>query len=71
VIIAAAVMLLVQDGKLTLDDRAVSYLDAAPSGWNDITLRQLLSHTSGLVSEGPGYSALKERLFAATRIQAG
>ena len=53
--IATAIMLLVQEGKLGLDDRATKYLDGAPATWNEITIRQLLSHTSGLVRDPLDY----------------
>ncbi len=45
---AAAVLLLVEDGKLHLDDPVRKYLPAAPRSWAPITIRQLLNHTSGL-----------------------
>lgn len=45
---AAAIMMLVQDGKLELDDPVTRYLPAAPAAWHDITIRHLLTHTSGL-----------------------
>jgi D-alanyl-D-alanine carboxypeptidase len=57
--LASAVMLLVNDGKLSLDDRANRYLESTPAAWNDITIRHLLSHTSGLVREGPAFDRLK------------
>lgn len=44
---AAAVMLLVRDGKLALDDRVSKYFDV-PKVWPAITVRHLLNHTSGL-----------------------
>ena len=44
--LAASVLLLVQDGKLSLDDRVSKYLpDLTRAG--EITIRQLLTHTSG------------------------
>jgi CubicO group peptidase (beta-lactamase class C family) len=46
--VAAAVLLLVQDGKLSLDDRISPFIEHAPESWRNITLRQLLSHTSGI-----------------------
>jgi CubicO group peptidase (beta-lactamase class C family) len=49
---AAAVMLLVQDHRLALDDHINRYLKEAPPAWRDITIRQLLNHTSGLAIEG-------------------
>ncbi len=45
---AAAVMLLVEDGKMTLDDSVRKYLPEAPKSWQPITIRQMLNHTSGL-----------------------
>jgi CubicO group peptidase (beta-lactamase class C family) len=45
---ATAVMLLVHDGKLALDDPASKYLGAVPAAWEKITVRQLLSHTAGV-----------------------
>jgi CubicO group peptidase (beta-lactamase class C family) len=44
---AFAVMLLVQDGKLSLDDKLTRYFPDAPAGWDSITVRHLLNHTSG------------------------
>jgi CubicO group peptidase (beta-lactamase class C family) len=44
---AMAVMTLVEEGKLSLDDRISKYL-TTPSGWSRITVRHLLTHTSGL-----------------------
>lgn len=45
---AAAVLLLESEGKLSLDSPVVDFLDDVPAGWNDIRIRQLLSHTAGL-----------------------
>lgn len=44
-----AVMLLVEEGKVGLDDPITKYLPAnAPDIWQKITVRNLLNHTSGL-----------------------
>src|SRR5271169_5195603 len=43
---AGAILLLVQDGKLSLDDRVGRYLPDLTRA-NEITIHQLLSHTSG------------------------
>ncbi|HYC89100.1 MAG TPA: serine hydrolase domain-containing protein [Thermoanaerobaculia bacterium] len=59
--LAAAVMLLAQDGKLQLDDSVRTFLPDAPESWNAITLRHLLSHTSGVVREPPGFDPYKVR----------
>ena len=53
--IATGVMLLVQDGKLGVDDPVRRYLPDAPETWNGITIRHLLSHTAGLVREAPAF----------------
>jgi CubicO group peptidase (beta-lactamase class C family) len=45
---AAAIMMLVQDGKIHLEDRITEYFPDAPEGWRDITIRNLLTHTSGI-----------------------
>ena len=46
---AAAVLLLAQAGKLTIDDPVRKWLPALPQEANAITLRHLLTHTSGLI----------------------
>jgi CubicO group peptidase (beta-lactamase class C family) len=45
---AMAVMMLVEEGKLGLDDPIVQYFPGAPSTWKGITVRHLLTHTSGI-----------------------
>lgn len=45
---AAAILLLAQDGKLTIDDPVGKHLPAAPKAWEKVTLRHLLTHTSGV-----------------------
>ena len=45
---AAAVMLLVQDGRLSLDDPVTRFLPEAPREWRAIRIRHLLTHTSGI-----------------------
>jgi CubicO group peptidase (beta-lactamase class C family) len=57
--IATGIMLLVRDGKLALDDKVSTRLEGVPESWKDITLRHLLSHTSGLVRECPGFDSWK------------
>lgn len=43
-----AAMQLVEAGKLDLDAPLTAYLEALPAAWNGITVRQILTHTSGL-----------------------
>ncbi len=45
---AGAVMLLVEEGKLGLDDRISKYIAGTPDTWKAITIRHLLTHTSGI-----------------------
>jgi CubicO group peptidase (beta-lactamase class C family) len=45
---AAAVMILAQENKLSLDDKIAKYFPDAPANWKDITVWHLLTHTSGL-----------------------
>ncbi|HZY96154.1 MAG TPA: serine hydrolase domain-containing protein [Candidatus Cybelea sp.] len=59
---AAAVLLLVQDGKVSLDDRVVKYVPEFHLG-TDVTIAQLLSQTSGL----PNYSSLPNIASELTR----
>jgi len=44
---ATAVMMLVEEGKVGLDDPLTKYFKDAPASWNDVTVRELLSHTGG------------------------
>lgn len=44
---AFAIMLLVEDGKLSLDDRLTKFFPDAPSSWDSVTIRNLLTHTAG------------------------
>src|SRR5207244_4067380 len=45
---ATAVMLQVEDGKLALSDPVTKFFPDAPTSWRDITVRHLLTHTSGI-----------------------
>jgi CubicO group peptidase (beta-lactamase class C family) len=57
--IAAGIMLLVQEGQINLDDKISKFLEGTPETWKEITVRHLLTHTSGIVREAPGFDALK------------
>jgi CubicO group peptidase (beta-lactamase class C family) len=52
---ATAVMMLVEEGKVGLDDPVQKYFTDAPASWKNIKIRNLLSHTSGLgeYEDGP------------------
>jgi CubicO group peptidase (beta-lactamase class C family) len=45
---ATAVMMLVEEGKLSLDDKITRFFPDAPASWSAITVRHLLTHTSGM-----------------------
>jgi CubicO group peptidase (beta-lactamase class C family) len=53
---AAAVMLQVEDGKLSLSDPLTKFFPDAPDSWRGITVRHLLTHTSGI----PDYEGTAE-----------
>lgn len=57
--IATGVLLLVQDGKISLDDNISKFLEGTPDTWKPITVRHLLTHTSGIIREAPGFDPLK------------
>jgi D-alanyl-D-alanine carboxypeptidase len=57
--IATGIMLLVQEGKISLDDNVGKFLEGTPETWKPITVRHLLTHTSGIVREAPGFDPLK------------
>jgi D-alanyl-D-alanine carboxypeptidase len=45
---SAAIFMLMEEGKLSLDDPIGKQLEGTPDAWKGITLRHLLSHTSGI-----------------------
>ena len=45
---ATAVLKLVEEGKLSLDDSVTKWLPEAPAAWSGVTVRHCLTHTSGL-----------------------
>jgi len=53
-ITAGAIMLLVEEGKVSLDGKISAYIPNTPEQWKDVTVRHLLNHTSGI----PSYSVL-------------
>ncbi|MBX3244033.1 MAG: beta-lactamase family protein [Acidobacteria bacterium] len=56
--LAVGILQLVEQGKVGLDDKVSKYFPDAPDTWSSITVRNLLSHTSGIVREAPGFSGL-------------
>ncbi len=52
---AVSIMLLVDEGRLTLSDPVAKYLPGFPdvAGWKPVSIRDLLTHTSGLSGNDP------------------
>lgn len=48
-ITALAIMKLVEDGEISLEDKLLSFYPELPANFKDITLKHLLSHRSGLL----------------------
>jgi CubicO group peptidase (beta-lactamase class C family) len=48
---AAAIMLLVEDGKIGVDDPITNYFSWVPDEWSGVRVRHLLTHTSGIRPE--------------------
>jgi len=53
--VTAAVMMLVQENKLGLDDPIHQFLPSLPSEWLGVTIRHLMTHTSGI----PDYEEIR------------
>jgi CubicO group peptidase (beta-lactamase class C family) len=51
---ANLVLMQVEAGAMRLDDPIARYVPATPAAWGHVTLRQLLSHTSGLPASAGG-----------------
>lgn len=46
--VSAAIMMLVEEGRVSLEDSIAKYFPGAPASWKPIRIKNLLSHTSGL-----------------------
>jgi CubicO group peptidase (beta-lactamase class C family) len=68
---ATAVMLLAQDGKIDIDAKVARYLPAAPHA-SEITIRQLLTQTSGLAEyiTQPGFSLTSMTVYSPAQLLA-
>jgi CubicO group peptidase (beta-lactamase class C family) len=47
-----AIMMLYEEGKMGLDDKVTKYIPESPAAWKEVTIRQLLTHTSGIADYG-------------------
>jgi CubicO group peptidase (beta-lactamase class C family) len=57
---ATAVMMLVEEGKIKLDDPINSYFKDAPPSWNQVTASELLSHTAGFTDYPDNFDFRKD-----------
>ncbi len=57
---ATAVMLLVEAGKVGLEDPLTIYFPEAPASWKQVTVRELLSHTAGLTDYPEDFDERKD-----------
>lgn len=51
-----AILKLMEEGKLSLDDYVHKFFPDAPETWKPIQVKHLMSHSSGLKREGPAYN---------------
>src|SRR6478752_2906328 len=57
---ATAVMMLVEEGKISLDDSITKYFPDAPPTWKPVTVRHLLSHTAGFTDYPKNFNYRKD-----------
>ncbi len=57
---ATAVMMLVEDGKIGLEDPLTKFFPDAPATWKQVTIRELLSHTAGFTDYPKNFDMRKD-----------
>jgi CubicO group peptidase (beta-lactamase class C family) len=57
---ATAVMMLVEEGKIGLEDPLSKYFPDAPAFWQQVTIRELLSHTAGFTDYPKDFDMRKD-----------
>ncbi len=57
---ATAVMMLVEAGKVGLEDPLTKYFPDAPATWSQVTVRELLSHTAGFTDYPEDFDLRKD-----------
>ena len=61
---SAAILKLSMQNKVSVNDKISKYFDAVPNDKKNITIHQLLTHTSGLISDvGDDYDTITEKEF--------
>jgi CubicO group peptidase (beta-lactamase class C family) len=63
---AMAIMILAERGKLSVQDPISKHLAETPPAWEPITIRQLLTHTSGI----PSYTSFPQMMTRTVRLPA-
>ncbi len=57
---ATAIMMLVEEGKIGLDDSITKYFPEAPASWKPVTIRHLLTHTAGFTDYPKDFNFRKD-----------
>lgn len=57
---ATAIMMLVEEGKIGLDDSITKYFPEAPASWKAVTIRHLLTHTGGFTDYPKDFDLRKD-----------
>lgn len=57
---ATAVMMLVEEGRIGLEDPLTKYFPDAPTTWKQVTIRELLSHTAGFTDYPKSFDMRKD-----------
>ena len=57
---ATAIMMLVEEGRIGLNDPLTRFFPDAPSAWHEVTIRELLSHTAGFTDYPKNFDFRKD-----------
>jgi CubicO group peptidase (beta-lactamase class C family) len=57
---ATGIMMLVEEGKIGLEDPLTKYFPDAPATWKQVTIRELLSHTAGFTDYPKDFDMRKD-----------
>jgi CubicO group peptidase (beta-lactamase class C family) len=57
---ASAVMMLVEEGKIGLEDPLTKFFPDAPAAWTQVTIRELLSHSAGFTDYPKNFDMRKD-----------
>ncbi len=70
-IVTVGLFQLVEQGKLSVEDKITDHLEGLPESWNHLQIKHLLTHSSGLVDMAPFYEfrefteeQAQERIYA-------